>query len=83
MHRAKPDKWGSPASARRSVARWIAGASANGDNRSEVAGALGLPSDHFGVAEEDEEEAELFASLTASLLAVVRHENRRERERVA
>lgn len=77
MHRTRPLKWNSPDSARRSVARWVAGGTANGENRAEVAEALGLAPDHFGAAEDEEEEAELFASLADALVSIVRKEVRR------
>ncbi len=83
MHRAKPSKWKDASSAWRSVRRWIVGTSASTENRREVAAALGLDRDHFGTADGDDEEAELFADLSDALAALVRQQVRKATERAS
>jgi hypothetical protein len=82
IHRANGPKWKDAESVRRSIARWMT-TNPSTENRRECAIALGLDPSHFGTADDEDEESELFATLTEALDALVRHAVRRERERVA
>ena len=77
-----PKKWSSAENARRSIAKCITGKGATTENRRACAVALGLDPSHFGSPDEDDEEAELYSSLTDALDALVRYTIKRERERV-